>query len=885
MGSLIRRVRTFFDRTKLDERLRDEWQLHADLMADDHVRQGLSPDEAKRQARLAIGGLDQVREASRDALGFRFLDDLVQDIRFALRQLRRTPAFTAVAVMTLALGIGANTAIFTVVNAVLLRPLPFKDAGRLVMLFERDKTFSPDPLHPDRNGMISTSLSGLLDWRAQTSVFEEVAAYYWFPTRIALVGAKEPEEVFVGRVTANFFSVLGVPPMVGRAFLPGSDQPGKDDVIVLGHALWQRRFASNPNIVGMSITAGNRSYTVVGVMPPGFQFPRGEEAWVPHALQMDSASLSRGERNLDGIARLKPGVPLAQARAVLETLAATREREFPRWQKDWTAAVIPLREHLVGDTGGRLLLLFGATLFVVLIACANLGNMLLARGSARVREMAVRAALGASRFRLFRQAMVETLVLAVLGGAIGIAIAFWCTRALVTLGSATVPQLSGVRPDWWVLLFALGASVVAGILSSLAPSLRVSWTDLSEALKEGLTAPGGARSAGRLGGLLVVTELAAALVLLTGAGLMVNTLARLSSVDLGFRPDHLLTMRLTLPAFRSVLSTGRLDAVRVNAFFEEVLQRVSVLPGVRSVGLTDALPLSGVQWGTTLTAEGRPPKQLFDTHTRSVSIGYFETMNIPLVRGRTFRADDTRDTTPVAIVNETLARQIWPNEDPVGKRVTWTKTMEVVGVVGAVRHLRLDLPGGPEIYVPLAQRARAEMFLAVRASAGPSTLASAVRGQIWSVDKNQPIEDIRTMDDRIAAYAGPRRFYALLLGIFAAIAVVLAVIGVYGVISYSVSQRQHEVGIRMALGAGQRHVLALVLRQGVVLAVVGIGIGVAGALVATPTLSSLLYGVRPTDPITFAGVSVLLAGVVLAACYVPARRAARLDPLVALRWE
>jgi len=878
------RLGIVFKRGQLEHEFDEELRFHVEELTEDNIRAGMSPEEAHRRALMALGGVDKTKEEYRDAFGLRLVRDFVQDLRYGLRQLRRSPGFTTIAVLTLAFGIGANTAIFTVVNAVLIRRLPYRDPDRLVMVSEKYKTFRPDSLQPDSKGLVSTSVPGLLDWQAQTDVFEEVGAYYWFPSRFVLIGSGEPEEIFGGRVTANCFSVLGVQPMLGRSFLPGEDRAGKNDVVLLGYGLWQRRFNQDLDIVGKPAAIDGRTYTVVGVMQPGFQFPRGEQLWIPHALEVDPKKFSRNTRKLEVVAPLKAGVSLEHARSVLETLAAVREREFPNEHKDKTAAVIPLREHMLGETRPRLLLLFGATGFVVLIACANLASMLLARGTVRIREMALRAALGAGRFRLLRQSMVETVSLALLGGTAGLLIALWSAKTLVTLGSATVPQLKDVHLDWRVLCFALGSSVVAGLISGLIPSLRASKIDVAEALKEGLAAPGASGSTRRLGGLLVVSELAAALILLTAAGLMVNTLARLYSVDLGFQPQNLLTTRITLPSYK-YRSFGQKDrATRAVAFFDQTLQYVKALPGVRSAALINALPFSGVQWGTRITVEGRPEEK-FLTHTRAATPGYFQTMEIPLLRGRCFTEQDNAAAAPVAIVNETLARQIWPDEDPIGKRVNSSPVTEVVGVIGAARHLRLDLPAGPEIYVPYGQSGDSTMFLVLRTTGDPSYLAPAVRKQIWAIDRNQPVEDVRTMEERIAGYAAPRRFYALMLGIFAGIAVVLAAVGIYGVISYSVSQRRHEIGIRMALGAERADVLRLVLGQGLTLAALGVGFGVTGGLLATRLLSTLLYGVRPGDPVTLVAVSLLLSAIAIVACYLPARRASKVDPMVALRYE
>jgi len=877
-------IKQLFSRRNICGDLSAEIEEHLAEKVEELVASGMSREEATFAARREFGNVLLIEERSREVWQWPSLENLFMDVRFGLRQLRRNPRFTAVAAITFALGIGASTALFSVVNSVLLRPLPYKDPDRLVMLFEKDKTFQVDTLQPDRNGLMSTSIPGLLDWRARIDVFEEVGAYHWFPSRFVFTSAREPEEVFGGKVTANLFAVLGVQPILGRSFVPGEDGPGENDEVLLGYRFWQRRFNSDPGIVGKSAALSGRAYTVVGVMPPGFEFPRGEQLWIPYALEFDPKKQSRNTKNLEVIARLKAGVSVGQAETVLKTLAAMSEQRIPSGQKNWTAAVVPLRQHLLGDTRARLLLLFGATGFVVLIACSNLANMLLARGVLRTREMAMRAALGAGRFRLLRQVIVETVLLAVVGGAAGLAIAIWAVRALVALGSATVPQLQGVRPDWRVMLFALACSLTAGAVSALVPALRASRTDVNEALKQTPGVSDASGSARRLGGALVVSELALAMVLLAGAGLMVNTMAHLYTVDLGFQPQNVLTMRITLPAYKYG-EIWRIRAVRAGAFFDQALERVKALPGVKSAALIDALPFSGVQWGTDISVEGRG-QETFATHTRVATAGYFQTMGIPLRAGRFFTGQDNNAAPPVAIINDTLSRQIWPDENPIGKHISngrpdnwWT----IVGVVGAARHLRLDLPAGPEMYRPQAQEMSSEMFLVLRASGDPTRLAPAVRQQIWSIDKDQPVEDVRTMEDRIAGYAAGRRFYTLLLGIFSALAVALAGVGIYGVISYSVSERRHELGIRMALGAQRTDILNLVVGQGFKLTLVGVIVGVAGAFTLGRFLSGLLYGVKPSDPLTFVAVALILTAVALLASYVPARRATKVDPMVALR--
>lgn len=876
-------------RSKSEVSLDGELEFHLHLEMEQNLRQGMSREEARRQALIALGGMEQTREECRDVLAVRLLGDFVQDLSYGLRQLRHSPGFATAAVVTLALGIGANTAIFTVVDAVLIRPLPYGNAERLITIWEKNLSAEAArfrSLQPDRKDLISTSVPVLQELRARTDLFEQVAAHNYFPVRRVLTGGGEPEEIVAGWVTANFFSTLGVSPELGRGFLPGEDSLGKTRVIVLSHLLWEQRFGGDRTICGKAAIVNGAVFVVAGVMPPTFQPLQGEQAWVPFPGGQSNDGF-RGTRDMEVIARLKPGVSVEQAQAALSAAAEVRARLFPKWSKNWTTVVVPLREYLVGDMRGRLLLVFAATVFVVLIACVNLANMLLARGMVRRREMTLRAALGAGRGRLVRQAIAETILVAMLAGVAGLGLGLWTANVLQNIGSTNIGELRNLYIDWRVLCFALAASILVGLLTALIPAVQASKVDMSTGLKESAGAQGGRAASRRLSGVLVVSELALALILLAGAGLMINTLARLSAVDLGFSAHNLLTLRLTFPPYKYAIGGKSWDVAGQQAFLDAALLRIKAIPGVREAGAVYPLPFGRNQEGTGISAEGNPTGSELPTHYRIATPDYFRTMQIPLLRGRFFTDHDAVGRPPVVIINETLARQLWPGQDPIGKRVRLKdKLQEVVGVVGDVRHLRPDLPSGAESYVPRAQTGSySTMFIAVRTAVDPTGTAGAVRAAIWAVDRDQPVQDVQTMDERLGGFASLRHIYTLMLGIFAAIAVVLSAVGIYGVISYSVSQRQNEIGIRMALGANPGDVMRMVLRQGLSLAAIGVSLGIGGALATNQALSTMLYGVRPADPLTLFAVSLVLAVVSLIACYLPARRATRVDPMLALRSE
>jgi putative ABC transport system permease protein len=809
------------------------------------------------------------------------LGTLLQDLRFGFRMLVKRPGFAIVTIVTLALGIGANSAIFTVVNAALLRPLPYREPGRLVHLWEttpREQFNEREASYPD-----------YLDWKANNQVFEDVAGY----TRrsFSLTGRETPERLEGAAVTDNFLQVLGVEPILGRAFRKGEDLPGAERLVLLSYGLWQRRFGGDPNIVGQTLALNGESYAVIGVLPESFQFaPAGTpELWA--TLNPNDGQVSRRFMHwLNIIARLKPGVSVAQAQAGMGSVAQAIAQGDPQSHTGTAIKVVSLHEQIVGNVRPILLVLLGAVCFVLLIACANVANLLLARSAARQKEIAIRTALGAGRWRLIRQLLTESLLLAGLGGAFGLILAQWGVDLLVARIPAsqvkTMPYLQGLTIDSRVLIFTVLVSLVTGLVFGLAPALQSSRLNLQESLKEGgKTSAAPAR--GRLRNLLVVAEIALALVLLVGAGLMLKSLVRLLSVDPGFNADNLLTMRVLLPIAKYP------ENAQVATFHQQLIERVESLPGVKGVGSVNILPLLG---GNTATfvPEGRPappPGQEVESNIRNVNSSYFRVMNVPLIRGRYFTDQDTDKTPPVLIINQTAANRFFPGEDPVGRRLIYPKIelppFEIVGVVGDEKVTGLDKAVTPVIYGPFLQSPNGSISLVVRTDGDPNSIVRAVRSEIQQLDPDLPVFDVRTMGQIIdnAPSTFLRRYPAFLIGVFAGVALLLAMVGIYGVISYSVTQRTHEIGVRMALGARQGDIFKMVLGQGLILTLVGTACGLLAALALTRFLSSLLFNVSANDPLTYIAVSLPLIAVALLACYIPARRATRVDPMVALRYE
>ena len=866
-------------RDRFDRELEEEMRFHLAMKAEEYVAAGMTHEEALRAARRQFGNETRMREMSRETWGFAMLDTLLQDLRFGARVLARHKGFTAVAVLTLALGIGANTAIFSVVNAVLLRPLPYENSHELVQIWGTQPQLDTAPMSP----------ANFLDWREQNRVFERVAAYTG--QNFNLSGVDEPERIRATRVSADLFELLRVRPKLGRAFLAEEDQYGGHRVVILSHALWQRRFGANPEILGKTLTLNDQSYVVVGVMPPDFSFPRTTtEMWTPIAFSPGE----RGTRNTNYIsvlARLKPGVTLEQARSEMEALARRQQEQYPEANTGIGVKLISYKEQVVGNTRPILLLLLGAVGFVLLIACANVANLLLARAAGRRKEMAVRSALGAGRRRVIRQLLTESVLLALVGGGLGLLLALWGINLLVALQPANIPRLAELRIDRGVLLFASALSLLTGIAFGIAPALQATRLDLNDALKEGGKGTGEGGSRQRLRSILIVSEIALSLVLLIGAGLTIKSFWRLIQVDPGFNPEHTLTMVVTLPTTRYA------DAGRQVAFFQQAVERVSNLPGVDAAGVTTDIPLFGGN-STGFNVEGDPPYapgQRPLVEYRSVSPGYFRAMGIPLLRGRTFTEQDRGDAPGVVIINETLARRYFPGADPLGKRLGFsgpTDWREIVGVARDTRNYGLDEEVKPEAYMPYTQSAPgylagsiSGMILVARTASDPQGMSAAVKREVQGLDSNLPVYNIKTMEQHLAESTAQRRFNMLLLTVFAGVAVLLAVFGLYGVMSYMVSQRTREIGLRMALGAQARDILGMAVRQGLVLIIIGIGVGLAGALALTRVMSGLLYGVGATDPATFAAIVLLLAFVSLVACYIPARRATRIDPLTALKYE
>jgi len=806
------------------------------------------------------------------------LGDLWQDCRYGMRMLLRNPGFTIVAVLALALGIGANSAIFSVVNTILLRPLPYKNPGALVMIWEEATHLGfPRNTPPPAN---------FIDWREQSRVFEAMAAMA--ERSFNLTGVGEPERLDGRRVSANLFSLLGVDAQLGRGFLPEEDQPGTR-VVVLSYGLWQRHFGSDPGIIGRPLTLSGESYTVVGVMPRSFQFPtRGDQLWVPIAFPAEEAK-QRGNHYLEVVARIKPGHSLKQAQAEMDTIAARLARQYPEDNVRIGAVVTPLHEQVVGDIRPALLVLLGAVGFVLLIACANVANLLLARAAVRQKEIALRLALGASRSRLTRQFLAESVLLAALGGGVGLALSLAGINVLKAFIPENISQAQAINIDGKVLLFTVLVSLATGLVFGLAPATQASNFNLNETLKEGGRDSGSGSRGNRLRSLLVISEVAVSFILLIGAGLLINSFLHLRNLDPGYRADHLLTMKVALP------ETKYPDKERRAPFYSELIRRVQTLPGVQSVAVASNLPLTYNGDSVPIGIEGRadpPPDQRPDVILRVVSPGYFSTMGIALVQGRDFTEQDKGESLRVVVISEKTARHFWPGEDPIGKRLKPGSTTsdgpwrEVIGVVKDVRQNDFVAEPKMQMYMAYPQVGSfAPNALVVRTNVEPLSLGAAVRRTVWEIDKDQPVSDIRSMDEIVSEAVARQRFSMLLLGVFAGLALVLAAVGIYGVMSYSVAQRTREIGIRMALGAKSSDVLKMAVGQGLRLVFAGVVIGLAAALILTRVMASLLFGVSATDPATFATISLVLFSAALLASYIPARRATKVDPMVALRHQ
>jgi predicted permease len=804
------------------------------------------------------------------------MENLLRDLRYAIRMLGQKPAFTFIVVLALSIGIGANTAIFSVVNAILLRPLPYKNPDRLSMIWMNNpKLGVAEDWH---------SFPNYTDYKEQNQVFEDMAAFN--SRSFNLTGTGDPVRVTGAWTTASLFSVLGVEPLLGQVFTVEAEEPGKDLVVVLSQGLWQRRFASDPNIIGQPINLNGTNRTVVAVMPATFAFPEKEsEVWVPLAVSPQRRQ-ARNSFSLKAVGRLKPGVTIDQARADMGAIGQRLDEQY--FQAGYGANLVPLHQQETSKVKSALIVLLAAVAFVLLIACANVANLLLARAAVREREIAIRVSLGAGRGRLIRQLLTESALLALIGGAIGVLLAMWGLQGLIALSPADIPRLEQIHIDARVLAFTFGISLLTGFIFGLAPALQASSPDLHETLKEGgRGSTGGAR--GKLvRNALVVCEIALSLVLLIGAGLLIKSFMRLQQFDLGFNPDNILTMRVQLPG------TKYREGKQVSEFYKQLLERMETVPGVQSAGAISTIFLSDTPNSTNFTIEGRPVPtgaEAIEVPLDSVSPNYFRVMGIGLLRGREFDDRDVDGATPVAIINDTFARRFFPNEDPLGKRYVYGQPdtrnpwIAIVGVVSDMRRTGFDKEERPETFLPEAQNPDGTLTIVARTTGEPANFATALRNEVWALDKDQSVFDIKTMDQTLSEMISQRRFTMLLLGVFAGVALILAAVGIYGVMSYSVTQRTHEIGIRMALGAQSSNVLSLIVGQGVKLVLLGVGLGLAASFLLTRLMLSLLYGVSATDPLTFSVISLILIGVALLACLVPARRAAKVDPMVALRYE
>jgi putative ABC transport system permease protein len=802
------------------------------------------------------------------------MTELFQDLRYAARQLRKSVGFTAIAVTILALGIGANTSVFSVVDQVLLHPLPYPDSDRMVKLSQTFKGLPTDDASP----------ANYLDWVSQNHVFSEMAASRGW--RGSLSAGDRPEQVRGAMTTPSFFPLFGVDPILGRGLELSDARPGNDHVVVLGYGLWQRYFAADRAIVGRDIRLNGEQYAIVGVMPPSFSPDGYGELWLPspwgvptHPLVPDKDPRQFRDRNyLNVWARLKPGATMQQARAELDTIGRRLERQYPDSNGEVGVSFLPLHEYIVGDVRPVLLVLQAAVVIVLLIGCANVANLLLARATARAKEISIRTALGASRRRLLRQLLTESSLLALVGGVLGFLLAVLAVPALLALSPPDIHEFKQIGINREVLAFSFMASVVCGVVFGLIPALQSSRSKPNEFLKEGERGSTGNR--GRTRSALVIAEVGLSLVLLVGAGLLVKSFARLMDVNVGFDPDHLLTFNLALPS-----ST---DRARQLVFYQQVVQRLQALPGVQAVGAVSRLPLSGGNSSRSFNVPGI--EKGYDADIRVSTPDYFRAMRIPLLKGRSFSESDLGSSLNMAVVNDALARAVFPGQDPIGKQITHfgpdNLTLQIIGVVGNVRHVGLDADPHSEIYQLLGQAQWPSMSVAIRsATSDPTSLTSAAQNVVWSVNKDVPLASVRTMQDLIANSVQRRKFSMSLLTIFAAVAMLLAAIGLYGVMSYSVAQRTHEIGIRMALGARRPDVLVLVLKQGMALALMGIAAGAILSLGVTRLISGMLFGIAATDPLTFAGVAALLGTVAFLASYLPARRASKVDPMVALRYE
>jgi len=875
LSNLLRRWRALIHKDEMEHELDEEMQFHLERDIEQKVRSGMTPEDARYAALKSFNGFDQSKEECRSARGVGLIENILRDISYSVRVLLKNHAFTIVVILTLALGIGANTAIFSFANGILLRPLPYPQSDRLAVLDETALKRGVDSM--------SVSFPNFLDWREQNKVFEDIAIYSG-TNRFSLTGAGEPVELRGSYISQGLFEVLRVSPILGRTFTTNEDRPDEDAVVILGYDLWQRNFGGDPQIVGRKIMISNRPRTIVGVMPRGFKFPEVSELWAPLALT--TKTFTRTDHGLNAIARLKDGVSFTEAQTEMNTIATRIEQQNPVTNEGLGVKVTSLHQNLTGDYRQALLILLGVVGCVLLVACVNVANLQLARATARQKEFALRAALGAGRWRIMRQLLIESLLLATVGGALGFALSLWALNLLLHAIPIKLPFWMNFGIDLRVLGFTAAITLLTGFIFGAIPALQTSRVDLNDTLKEGGRGSAGVRAGAR--SLLVVTEIALSLILLVGAGLMIQSLLRLRRVNIGLDAKNVLTATVIVP--RAKYAEGEQRAT----FFKQLVERVRSLPGVHAASATATLPLSGGNWGRSLTVEGYPVLPVGQApmiqHT-VVTPDYFRTMGIPLLAGRDFTDADTKGTPDVTIVDERLAREYWPNDTPIGKRIRFGPPEDnepwhiVIGVVSAVRHQRMQEETRESVYLPHAKMPVNGLSLVARTSSDPRDFVAAIRREVAQLDPDLPVSGVATMEEVVAESIWQPRLYATLFSVFASGALILALIGIYGVMAFLVQTRTHEIGIRMALGATARDVFKLIVGRGMKLTAVGVAVGVGGAIALTRLMHSLLFNTSATDPITFILISVLLSLAAFLACYIPARRAAKVDPLVALRYE
>ena len=873
--TLAAHLRAVWDSDAVHQDIDEELRIHIRMRTQENIERGMSPEDARRDAEQRFGNTGRIKDMGWDIRGGGWLETFWQDVRYGARMLAKHPGFSFMAVVTLALGVGANTAIFSIVNGVLLRPLPYPEPDQLDRVFQQNSSMN-------RFGM------SVADFQALEKEYPKIGSVAAYSRRaVTLTGGQLPEQIQATFATGEFFKILGIMPATGRTFLPGEDHPGADRVAVISHGFWQRHLAADPKAVGQQLTLDGISYTMIGIMPPDFVPPEGTAPDLWPILQLETPK-RRGPFTLRVITRRNAGVSEQQSRAELQRIA---REVFQRWSHTFpdanaTYVSMPLKQALVGDIGTTLLVLFGAVGCVLLLATVNVANLLLARASTRQQEIAIRAALGAGRLRLVRQLFTESLLLALLGGAAGLLLAVWGVDLLLALSPETIPRMDQVKVDGFVLGFAALGTVFSCLVFGLIPALYNVNPDLGEPLKGGGRGSAEVPGRRRLRDLLVITEFALALPLLVGAGLMINSFMRLQQIKPGFDPDHLLTVKLPLPTLKYP------EAEQAINFHKEIMRRIQTLPGVQSASISSDLPLEGGHTNNfNLEIRPVPPGESEDVAEYfAVSPEYFRTLGIPLLKGRYLTEQDDENAPPVIVISEAMARRYFAGEDPIGMRLKtggctecdWTT---IVGVVGDVKNNGLSTEDDSAMYCPFTQEPSNMMTLVLRTEGDPASFVATVRREVNSIDPDLALARIRTMDQLMSQSLGQSRYRGMLLGIFAIIALTLAAVGIYGVIAYAVSQRTREIGIRMALGARKLDIFKMIVGHGMILSMIGVAIGLAASLMLTRYLSSLLYGVSITDPMTFTSVVLLLITVALLACSIPARRATRVDPMNALRHE